>query len=512
MLAVAKALLDDHVRILHVALSKTRPPEDGSTADRGYHSDWPHDLASLVSVSSDDPGGDSGSGRPEERREFHHCGAVAQPFPGQTMALSTIWLLSDSSPTRGGTFIVPVTSQATHQLLVTCRSLTGCVWLQGSHADSRNPRSVLDGIDGQSPIPGELQITAPAGSVFIQDCRTWHTAAHNPSTEPRVAAVVRYAPSWLAAEMGWGDGAQEWVPLPTYQAMPRDMQQLVSHRACGVVDTLQPAKLDAAEQARGVWAAKQVAAAALSAEERALLNVKVAPVAVPLPTVRFDRAEQRMAREDPCSIQGRLLKLSSEGFCVLDGATTPHDAALLRQQLAAAGGNAPRHALESCPVLAEIFSSQELLALAGAALDSHLRIIDLEIVPPSTADDPTTSSTSCREWQTDPPHDLCCVSGCGAVRHPFPPVTMALTVTLVLPTEGQGSGCGLRVVPGSHRDHRHPCIIDPTAPSDNISPFAPLSGEAMLQQASLDLVVRDTRLWHSRPVLHGGMVVATLAP
>ena len=60
------------------------------------HSDWPHDLASLVNVSysPDDRFGDSGSGTAAERRQYHHCGAVAQPFPDVTMCLSTIWLLS----------------------------------------------------------------------------------------------------------------------------------------------------------------------------------------------------------------------------------------------------------------------------------------------------------------------------------------------------------------------------------------------------------------------------------
>ena len=69
------------------------------------HSDWPHDLASLVNVSysPDDRFGDSGSGTAAERRQYHHCGAVAQPFPDVTMCLSTIWLLSRSGPDSGGT-------------------------------------------------------------------------------------------------------------------------------------------------------------------------------------------------------------------------------------------------------------------------------------------------------------------------------------------------------------------------------------------------------------------------
>ena len=135
VLGIAHAMLDDHVRLLHIASRKTIPSgatNPGSAAPangRGYHSDWPHDLASLVNVrySEDDRFGDSGTGTSEERRPYHHCGALQQPFPDACFCLSTIWLLSRSGPDCGGTFVVP-----------------------GSHRDPRNPRSTVDGIDGLS--------------------------------------------------------------------------------------------------------------------------------------------------------------------------------------------------------------------------------------------------------------------------------------------------------------------------------------------------------------------------
>ena len=65
--------------------------------------------------------------------------------------------------------------------------------------------------------------------------RSWHTAASNPSDQPRVAVVARYAPWWLTAEMGWGDGAQEWVPRPIYDQMGPALQKLVRHRTCSIV-------------------------------------------------------------------------------------------------------------------------------------------------------------------------------------------------------------------------------------------------------------------------------------
>jgi hypothetical protein len=107
VMAIARAVLHEHIRLLHLAVPKTLGARSGSsdTTSRGYHSDWPHDLASLVNVShsEDDRFGDSGSGTAAERREYHHCGAVAQPFPDVTMCLSTIWLLARCGPDSGGT-------------------------------------------------------------------------------------------------------------------------------------------------------------------------------------------------------------------------------------------------------------------------------------------------------------------------------------------------------------------------------------------------------------------------
>lgn len=225
-------------------------------------------------------------------REYHHCGAVRQPFPDVALCLSTIWLLSRSGPDCGGTFIVP-----------------------GSHRDPRNPRSTVDGIDGYSPIPGELQVTAPAGSVFIQDSRTWHSSAHNPSLEPRVAMVARYCPWWVTAEFGWGDGAQEWVPRPVFERMGPALQALVRHRTCGVPDALQPAKLAATSLAAAKSAA-DIAAAAPGA------NASEPAVVVPFPAVRFDRAAQTAAQSDSQSIGSHLSSLSSHGYCVVDAVFT----------------------------------------------------------------------------------------------------------------------------------------------------------------------------------------------
>ena len=206
-LGVARGLLDPHVRIAQCeAVGATvRPPNDDRPLYREWHSDWPHDLTAGP-----------------------HSGAIAQPFPDVTMALSTVWYLSDASPQSGGTWTVPY-----------------------SHRDPRNPRGVLDSIDEKAPIPGEVQITAPAGSVYVQDTRCWHSLAANPGPTARVGVVAIYAPWWLNLEFSQGptgfagaNGAR--VPQETFEQLPPSVQALVRHRADGQADEIADAKWFAA--------------------------------------------------------------------------------------------------------------------------------------------------------------------------------------------------------------------------------------------------------------------------
>jgi hypothetical protein len=107
MLAVAKGMLDTHVRISQTETHKGRPAH--SAHGRSWHSDWPHDLSAYG---------------PNDEEPWRHCGAVRQPFPDVCMALSTVWYLGpeDVSAANGGTWIVP-----------------------RSHKDPRNPRGPDDG-------------------------------------------------------------------------------------------------------------------------------------------------------------------------------------------------------------------------------------------------------------------------------------------------------------------------------------------------------------------------------
>ena len=189
VLGVIRTVLDPHVRIAQTEF-KTRPPNDHNKMYRSYHSDWPHDLL-----------------------DRDRAGAVRQPFPDITMGLTTIWLLSPFGPERGGTWVVP-----------------------GSHRDPRNPRGPDDGIDEFKPIPGEMQISGPAGSVLIIDSRIWHSNAANPSDEPRVAIVVRYVPWWVSVEFGGRNNAI--VPRQVYEMFPENVKPLYSHRVKGVTNSI----------------------------------------------------------------------------------------------------------------------------------------------------------------------------------------------------------------------------------------------------------------------------------
>ncbi len=185
ILAIARSALDRRVRIAQIEF-KFRPAADDNAAWRSWHSDWPHDL-----------------------KDNERAGFVRQPFPDLTMALTTLWMLSPYGPDTGGTWVVP-----------------------GTHRNPKNPRGPYDRIDEFGPLPGETQLQGDAGSVVVLDSRLWHSNAHNPSSEDRVAMVVRYAPWWLSAE--YGGRNQAIVPASTYAALPASVQTLFRHRAEGV--------------------------------------------------------------------------------------------------------------------------------------------------------------------------------------------------------------------------------------------------------------------------------------
>ena len=226
VLRVAKAMLDTHVRILQTEVNKSSRPAGQALSEqqlrrRSWHSDWPHDLSAYG---------------PNSEQPWRHCGAVAQPFPDVCMALSTVWYLGpeDVTPYNGGTWIVP-----------------------GSHKDPRNPRGPDDGIDERAPIPGEFQVSAPAGSVFMQDTRIWHSGAINQSEHERTAVVCRYGPWWLSGNEfsnlhSGGHTLRTYVPQEVYAKFSPELKLLYRHLAEGEEDVLQPENQHKAVRARFV--------------------------------------------------------------------------------------------------------------------------------------------------------------------------------------------------------------------------------------------------------------------
>jgi len=227
--AVARHVLDDHLRIaqLHSRIIATDKADGtrggfGSDKNRGradtreWHTDWPHDLSAY---GRDNP--------------LENAGCIRQPFPDVTMCLVMIWYLTDVDENSGGTWAVP-----------------------GSHRDKRNPRGPSDDITVTAPIPGDMQVRANAGSVFIQDSRNWHASAmHNPSGRDRVAVVNRWCPWWVAVDdYAPGDTVNTNMvcrPLShsEYLDLPKDLQPLMRHLCTDERDTLQAPVLDRAREA-----------------------------------------------------------------------------------------------------------------------------------------------------------------------------------------------------------------------------------------------------------------------
>ncbi len=236
--AVARQVLDDHLRIaqLHPRIIAASSPDGtpggfGSVHHRGradtreWHTDWPHDLSAY------------GSDNPNE-----NVGCIRQPFPDITMCLVMIWYLTDVDENSGGTWVVP-----------------------GSHKDKRNPRGPSDEITVSAPIPGDMQVTAKAGSVYIQDSRSWHASAmHNPSGQERVAVVNRWCPWWLSVDDYAPGSRYNMVCRPIshteYLALPTELQPLMRHLCPDEPDAIQQPVLDRAKAAslRTRWGFRQL--------------------------------------------------------------------------------------------------------------------------------------------------------------------------------------------------------------------------------------------------------------
>ena len=116
-------------------------------AGTGWHADWP--------FSGDD------------------SYRVAVPYGDLTMAVTTIWVLTDAPADTGATLIV-----------------------SGSHRTHDNP-AVAPGYAADAEVASQMLPAVPAGSVLAFDSRLWHRMTANTGTERRLWLDIQYVPWWL---------------------------------------------------------------------------------------------------------------------------------------------------------------------------------------------------------------------------------------------------------------------------------------------------------------------------
>eukprot|EP01051_Picozoa_sp_SAG22_P002258 SAG22_NODE_99_length_20560_cov_128.669029_23_plen_1058_part_00 len=472
LLEAARAVFHDaHVRVAEVefmgkCLSGKSKAAAGGRTHRGYHSDWPHD---------------PGSGG--------HVGAVSQPAPDVCMSLSTVWYLTDVDAESGGTWAVPCSSR-----------------------DRRNPRGPDDCLDDSAPFLTELQVSAPAGSVFIQDSRNWHSTPHNPSEDARLAVVVRYCPSWMSVEHGLGEtgyaGANTaWVPRQSWLQMPPPVRELFRHRAEGVIDALQPVKTDGRRHRQSErphdedlvvpLTTAAAAAAAAAAEHDSGAAAAAAEAPVPLdgsPFLQAELAERGLleATFAACALFKR------RGYCVVQaGAADSPACAAARGEWARlpaelcvslpppdgdGGCDCTAALLAATPHATALLGQPAVAGTAKALLDSHIKVASVSTL---------TRGRGVRGgggWRCSFPH-LAGHRG-SWVEAPFPSARMGL---VVMQCFDDGSGAvAVEVLEGSHRRLRAPVPADECDASDGVHTVTLTPGQVLL--------IDSRSWWRAAPV------------
>jgi len=181
----------------------------------------PHVRISFTSAIINDPGKKRTNWHADWPFNQNNAGHVPAPYPDRTMHLTAIIMVSSFSLENGGTLVVPA-----------------------SHRFDSNPSDPNLDIDPYQPYPTEQRITGSPGTMLLFDSRLWHAAPANPSEEPRVALVARYAPWWLNLQVldPGSDLHRQMVTEPeltnsivprikrsAYDALPGHVQPLFRH-------------------------------------------------------------------------------------------------------------------------------------------------------------------------------------------------------------------------------------------------------------------------------------------
>ncbi|MCC2597159.1 phytanoyl-CoA dioxygenase family protein [Pusillimonas sp. MFBS29] len=95
-------------------------------------------------------------------------GQIAEPLPEFPLTIQNVWLLDDFTEHNGATRVMPY-----------------------SHKLRKSPPW------GSDPLPDEVVLTAPAGSVAMWLSNTWHRSGPNTTDKARRAILCNYNLSWL---------------------------------------------------------------------------------------------------------------------------------------------------------------------------------------------------------------------------------------------------------------------------------------------------------------------------
>ena len=207
-------------------------------------------------------------------------------------------------------------------------------------------------------------------------------------------------------------------------------------------------------------------------------------------------------------IEKHVSRLREVGWCVVEGVILANEVDAIRQRVETAhleaieeyetaggslthqrdkDGGPGKNVIAFIQPLAPYLAEKRVLGVIRKVLDPHVRIAQTEFKPRPSND----HNKMYRSYHSDWPHDLVDRDRAGAVRQPFPNVTMGLTTIWLLSPFGPESG-GTWVVPGSHRDPRNP-----RGPDDGIDEFKPIPGEMQASGPAGSVLIIDSRIWHS---------------
>ena len=129
-------------------------------------------------------------------------GQLSEPLPEMPLTVQNAWMLDDFTAENGATRVVP-----------------------GSHRSRRKPPW------SAGDLPGEVILTAPAGSVAIWLSNTWHRSGPNHTDRPRRAVLGYYCRSWIKPFHDF----RQAIPRETAAQFSPTLRYLIGYSATSLV-------------------------------------------------------------------------------------------------------------------------------------------------------------------------------------------------------------------------------------------------------------------------------------